>query len=223
MTSAVPARAGSKPNGRAHHASRTCSGLTLVELMVGITVALLLLSALMSFLVTHSKANRDLLHGIRLEQELRATLDFMVRDISRAGYWRDAHLDIGASDYCNPAYASACIDEDDAQVFALTTSMIRYGYDPNGIGTPALFGFRLQSGTLQYLANNQWQSLNDVTTTRYSQFVVTPTTREVEIANGKTIRLREIELSATAFVPAAPSVSRSVTRRMRVRNDELVS
>lgn len=191
--------------------------------MVGMTVALLLLSALMSFLVTHSKANRDLLNSIRLEQEMRSTLEFIARDLSRAGYWRDAHLELGEDDYCNPAYISACLDEDEADLFTITTNMIRYGYDPDGLGTPAQFGFRLQAGTLQYFANSQWQSLNDSTMTRYTEFVVTPDTRELTIANGKSIRVREVEISLTAFASSAPSVSRSVTRKIRIRNDELVS
>lgn len=65
----------------------TQQGLSLVELMVGLTVGLLLTTGVLNFYITSMKANTDNLQMSMLNQELRSMLHIIDRDIRRAGFW----------------------------------------------------------------------------------------------------------------------------------------
>jgi prepilin-type N-terminal cleavage/methylation domain-containing protein len=60
-------------------------GFTLIELMVAILIGSMVLAAIISLFVTMIKADNDNLKAIRLNQELRAAMSLITRDIRRAG------------------------------------------------------------------------------------------------------------------------------------------
>ena len=61
-------------------------GLSLVELMVGIAVGLFVVAAAALMISGQLIENRKLLLETQLQQDLRATLDIVTRDLRRAGY-----------------------------------------------------------------------------------------------------------------------------------------
>lgn len=209
------------PNARSGQA-----GVSLVELMIGMSVALLLLSSLLTFFVTFNRSQFDLLRGVRLEQEIRSTLDFMVRDLRRAGFWRDAHLDLPQPAICNASFFDGCADAGSpTPIFSVSGSTINYAYDADHSGEPARFGFRLRSGAVEYLANGQWLSLTDTTATRFTQLEITPTERAVafdDADDAHALTIRILRITATAAVPNHPQLVRTVTREVRIRNDDYI-
>lgn len=60
-------------------------GLSLVELLVGISVGLFVLAGATLLLSTQLGDNRRLLLETQLQQDLRATMDIITRELRRAG------------------------------------------------------------------------------------------------------------------------------------------
>jgi type IV pilus assembly protein PilW len=64
---------------------RAQRGLSLVELLVGITVGLFIVAAASMLMANQLSDNRRLLLETQLQQDLRATLDIVVRQLRRSG------------------------------------------------------------------------------------------------------------------------------------------
>ena len=60
-------------------------GLSLVELMVGITIGLFVVAAAVTLTSNQLVDNRRLLLELQIQQDLRATMDIMTRQLRRAG------------------------------------------------------------------------------------------------------------------------------------------
>lgn len=73
-----------------HAARRRARGLSIVELMVGITIGLFILAGATMVLTSQLGDNRRLLLEAQMQQDMRATADMIARDIRRAGYWAHA-------------------------------------------------------------------------------------------------------------------------------------
>ncbi len=67
-------------------------GLSLVELMVGMAVGLVVLSAIGTMLVSIARSATDILGSAKLNHEMRAAMDAITRDIRRAGGRNDTPL-----------------------------------------------------------------------------------------------------------------------------------
>lgn len=61
-------------------------GLSLVEMMVGVTIGLFVVAAASVLMVSQLGENRRLLLETQVQQDLRATADIITRDLRRAGY-----------------------------------------------------------------------------------------------------------------------------------------
>jgi len=80
-------------SGAPHLAARQ-RGLSLVEMMVGLTVGLFIAGAALLAAVNATGENRRLLLEARLLQDLRATMDLVTRSLRRAGYWGNAQAGV---------------------------------------------------------------------------------------------------------------------------------
>ena len=65
-------------------------GVSMVEMMVGVAIALVVVAGGLALLANFTGENRRLLLETRLNQDLRAAMDVVVRDLRRAGYWQGA-------------------------------------------------------------------------------------------------------------------------------------
>ncbi len=65
-------------------------GATLVELLVGVALALFILSGLVVVFVGGLEGSRRMLLEARLRQDLRAAMELITRDLRRGGYWANA-------------------------------------------------------------------------------------------------------------------------------------
>ncbi|MGD9709076.1 MAG: PilW family protein [Halothiobacillaceae bacterium] len=118
-------------------------GVTLVELMVGLTVGLIVIGVVGSLFLTTMGGSNDSLRSMKLNQELRTALDYMAADIRRAGYWS------AAAAANNPAANPYMVRTGTATDVFVGNGCIRYSYDRDDDGTIPRFGFRLQGGALQ--------------------------------------------------------------------------
>jgi len=214
--------------------SRACRqrGLTLVELLIGITVAMFIVAAAAYMLTNQLGQNRRLLLEAQVEQELRAAADLITRDLRRSGYWGNAATqvtDLGAQ--ANPF----------ANTFNVPSStQVSYSYsqgsEDNAVAATEGSGFQLSDGVLRMqLSDGNWQPLTDPNVVRVTAFNVDLNTQNIDLhplycpivciagcAPGlPTQQLRNVTVYIGGQAQNDASVMRDLRVRVRLRNDNV--
>jgi len=110
------------------------SGLTLIEMMIAMVLGLFVSAITITIFSTTVRSNVENMKMIRLNQELRGTMTFIVDELKRAGY---------SADPDNNSFINAFDPS--------TASCILYSYDEDGDGSVNTaspkeeFGFRLNA------------------------------------------------------------------------------
>lgn len=197
------------------------AGFTLIELMVGLLVGLIVLSAVIySFLVT-LRSSRDVVNASLVTNEIGLQADLMSGEIRRAGFNRDSSL-MPSDDVLVVVSGSVVSDYGDC---------ILYVYDndaTSGLTGEAYRGFRLKSGSLQFSStisaatisnecvnDSVWTSLNDprVIFDELSFHVVSD-------AIGVGDVMFTVDLTISANVASDPAWKASIQNKtIEVRND----
>lgn len=141
---------------------RNCRGLSLVELLVGITLGLFVAAAAALMVATQLAEHRRLLLDAQGRQEMRRSADLVQRELRRAGHWRQAHEGLGTS--AQPGTAPPFPD------LWIGTSEVGLHYQrrPDQDGP---FGFKLHEGALKVrLAGAGWHELTDPRRLRVTRF-----------------------------------------------------
>ncbi len=173
----------SRRQAQRRHGVNRSVGMSIVELMVGITIGLFILAGATMVLTTQLGDNRSLLLEAQVQQDMRAAVDLISRDLRRAGYWAQSYRQIwpsaSAGAPVNPyqdavpawtpsAAASAVVTTTDSLAYFRST-----GEEGNLIGTDtaqpatnAYSGFRRTTangiGTIEVqLGQANWQALTD--------------------------------------------------------------
>lgn len=180
-----------QPPPKLRHPRRLAQGLSIVELMVGITISLFILAGATLVLTTQLDQNRRLLLEAQLQQDLRTTADMISRDVRRAGFWGKAYcnvwpasLDLADCPAPNP-YSTMTPDNAPGGTIQL---IYERSTDPED-GADINFddglldnvanrpreqvGFRWnqENGTIEYMVGaNNWQSLTDAAVLQVTQF-----------------------------------------------------
>lgn len=172
-------------------------GLSIVELMVGITISLFILAGASMVLTSQLDSNRRLLLEAQVQQDLRTTADMISRDVRRAGYWGKAYCQVW------PAQAPAgqggdtlnCpVHDNPYDGLTLTTSPASIVYarstdfeggnafnsDDDGVDAAPLrpreqvgFRFNATDGSIEYLiGRGTWQALTDKEVIRVTEFTM---------------------------------------------------
>ncbi len=207
-------------------------GFSIIELMVGIALALLIAAAATLLLASHISENRRLLLEARLTQDLRNAADLVVRQTRRAGYWGAASTlglwSATTSALPNP-YAALTPDAG-----ALDTVALRYSQDTSEnstVDSNEQIGFRLRNGALEaQLGERTWQALTDSSTLVVTGLSIQPRIQSVSLESACAcavgapcaaphvqVRSLDIEISGRAANDA--SVLRTVRSTGRIRND----
>ena len=211
---------------------RSQRGYSLIELMISITIGLLIMAAVLTMYVSIVKSDRDNLKAIRLNQDLRAAMGLIVRDLRRAEYnFGAAAIILGgtASPFTNFTHVPA-------------NSCFHYSYDENkdGVSAGESFGFRLNvnglDGAIQSSTNTTdctdgtWFPLTDEFLTNISAFTFIDTPSIVILDPGspgppvipeKSITTHQITITITANLIKDPTVIRTITETVEVRNVEV--
>ncbi|MDP3221903.1 MAG: hypothetical protein Q8R98_17305 [Rubrivivax sp.] len=210
------------------------SGLSIVELMVGVAIGLVIVAAASLLMTGQLVENRRLLTETQLQQDLRATSDILTRDIRRAGalaelnslrmIWHpDAALSFPAASFSAVTITGA--------------SNIAFSYDPGGSPSTS-FRYQLDAGTirslvgvsgLQELTDNKVMVVDSLTFTKTN--AGTPIRLPcAKLCSGATppddscwptIEVREVDVEIKAHALRASEVQRSMRTRVRLRNDIL--
>ena len=188
-------------------ARRAARGLSIVELMIGVTISLFILAGATMVLTSQMGDNRRLLLEAQMQQDLRTAADMISRDIRRAGYWGQAYRGVCPP----PPTVCAVADPLNANPYnGLTTvgvagSATQLNYarstdeeagaqigtddgvlDGGGAGRPReQVGFRWNAAnkTIDFQVGN-WQTLTDASVLRVTQFTMNYAYDDVAIPCG---------------------------------------
>lgn len=210
-------------------------GFTLVELLVGLGLALLVLAAGMLLLSHQMREQRTLLVEARLMQDLRSAADLVARDLRRAGHWGDAGAGVwraAAAPAANPYAALAPA--------AAASDAAAYAYSRDAVENQVLdgneqFGLRLRKRAIELqLGAGNWQALTDVGVIEITAFTLTPVVETLDLGAlcptpcppgsatcppRQIVRSLDVAIAARSAADAA--VVRSLVARVRLRNDAL--
>ena len=106
---------------------RTLRGLTLVELMVGLTLGMMLSAALLTLLSTASSIGSNLKRSSLLIENARYTAELLRDDLQLAGFWGE--LETSAAAYTTPDPCSTGTDGWVAAPLGLPSPVRGYGAD----------------------------------------------------------------------------------------------
>ncbi|MEO5353626.1 MAG: hypothetical protein H7835_10525 [Magnetococcus sp. XQGC-1] len=225
------------------------AGVGLVELLMGILVGAVVLGGLVSVHVATSKANAENLKLARLNQEVRAIMGIMTREIRRAGYWGIVPGSPGTASH--PAYAANLYGGGTVNLSLnpfwavnVAGSCITFSYDLNDNGlldSGEWFGFQLMNvggagvvemrtsgadgscswpaGSYQPLNNGQLTTVTDLSFTLASNPVNATTEGGACATNQGCQEIRLVNIVLTARLQSDSTVTQTVREQVRLRND----
>lgn len=218
---------------------RSQAGSSLVELMVGLVLGLLIMAGASSFFLINLMGARRLQIEARLDQDLRAAMDLVTRDLRRGGYWAGA---TSSTLTANP-YTAITLDSGPPRIaFAYSRD------NDNTLGSNEQYGFRLNTDatgeiSLDFLLNSAWQTVTDTRTMKLdlahsnierlsvtdtstppaSTFVDQPIALNNACPNGCAttcqVTARAYRITLTGISKTDPGLTRTLTSTVRVRND----
>ena len=207
-------------------------GFSIIELMVGITLALLIAAAAALLLATSVGESRRLLLEARLTQDLRSAADLISRQTRRAGHWSAASTlglwSASASAVPNP-YAAMT-----PNAVASDTIALRYSQDTNenhAVDSNEQVAFRLRNGALEaQLGEHHWQALTDASTLVVTRFRIRPSVQSSALEAAcacvgsatcaePQVQVRSVDIEISGQAANDASVLRTVRSTVRLRND----
>lgn len=120
---------------------KTQSGLTLIEMLVAAALGLFVTAVVITVFATNVRTNTENLKMVRLNQELRAVMNFMADELRRHGY---SGLD--AAGMTTSTFMSDFS-------YDAGSNCLRYSYDENGDGVPTTseqLAFQLTSDVIRW-------------------------------------------------------------------------
>lgn len=202
-------------------------GYTLIELMISMVIGLIILAAVIGMFISMVKADNDYLKSIRLNQELRAAMSLISRDIRRSGANRNAAVNSATPPPTNP-FAS---DSGTATRISIGTpgpttgTSISFSYDEASDAVTELYGYRLNStaGTERIesckgstaAGCGTWQPVTDNSLVNITALSFTGAT----VTEGG-INIRQITVSVSGRLRKDSAVARTLTETVKVRNDD---
>jgi type II secretory pathway component PulJ len=229
------------------------SGFSLTELMVGSTVGLLVIASALQLYALNVRATADTLRVSRLNQELRATLDLLRRDLRRAGYWAGEPGLTRPLD--NPFHAPGNDVALGSAPGEVDASCILYSYDANGdrlvgVGPSGAasatastdnleqFGFRLRNEQMQMrhggavfdCGSGSWQAVSDPDTaitrlefTLLEDCIGLHDTMQPCAAGEPGLLRRRVRIVIEGHVRSDPDIVQHLDTTVSIANDKLIA
>jgi type IV pilus assembly protein PilW len=210
--------------------------------MVSLTIGLAVLGGVLAMLTNSMRANAQTVSAIRLNQEMRAAMDLLVREVRRAGYLSRTGSEYPLTEKCrNFAYiGNGQTFENFVRILDGGARMeFQYDADTNCElnANDESFGFKLEGGTLKYTRNAldatpDWQPLTDpnVTTITALSFCYWPSLStqcltqvppdaKVTLTGTTQASVYAVRITMSAQIRNDATSSRRLTETIRVRND----
>ena len=208
------------------------TGMSIVELMVGIAVGLLVTAAATLLMSGQLVENRRLVTETQLQQDLRAATDIMTRELRRTGADTEALI---LKTIWYPGTPEVLRNES-AEGLSTPTGEIVYDYNPASTGGP--YAYRLVGTQLRanLAGTSGLQDLTDANIMKVNGFVpqvsVEPTLSAIvlpcpmlcpggDTACWPTVNVRLVSIAVTAEAKRDSTVQRAISSAARIRNDRV--
>lgn len=123
-----------KPGRKPRPSIRRQSGLSLVELMVSMVIALLVIAGASLMFLATLRANADNIAIMRLNQDLRNSMQFIARDVRRAGHIGEIHSRcVGNPGGLFTSYCELILRNTNDSKLLISGNNILYFYDAPGV------------------------------------------------------------------------------------------
>jgi type IV pilus assembly protein PilW len=209
--------------------------MSLVELMVGITLGLFIVAAAAMLVANQLSDNRKLLLETQMQQDLRATMDIITRQLRRAGA-----VDIGRAQSGLALGAAGGAKSDFTAVTTVAGSSGEVGFTfYRNAAEAGPYGFKRDGNVIKtLLAGGGWQDLTDANVLKVTGFSIATdrypdpdAALRVEVlpcpkpcADGTAncwpqLVVRNYTVTITAEATGDPTIQRSISTRVRLRND----
>ena len=206
-------------------------GMSIVELMVGIAIGLIIVAAASLLMAGQLVENRRLLTEAQVQQDIRATADFISREMRRAEATAEASA-LATIWYPGTTLVSG---NPYANSLAANTNSIEYKYYPIALASNFLYKFELNSDSAITFAAGATQTMTDVnvmTTTSFSPSVLPDASAQIVLPCPKPcsdgtsdcwpkFHVRKAQFTLEAKAKADENVKRAVSSSVRVRNDRV--
>jgi type II secretory pathway pseudopilin PulG len=204
-------------------------GLSLVELMVGITVGLFVVAAAATLVAGQLGDNRRLLIETQVQQDLRATVDIISRQLRRAGATTEAVAQGGLAD--TTGTPGSKLDYTVVSPAVGSNDQVSFGYFLNANANTVSYKLDDEGIKVQLPQNGGLQDLTDRTSLKVTAFTITAKNFDSAVlacsnlcAGGgtacwPTVGMRSYLISVTAQARTDPTVVRSISSEVRLRND----
>lgn len=199
-------------------------GISLIEMMIAMLVGLIIVAATIGIFITSLKSNSDTLKMVRLNQELQAASTLMARDFRRAGYWgtpATANAYAAETDTSNANCMLFAYDVDSDGLAGGAMDYIGYKWVDDGLGTSGSEGhleIKVSATDFDVCTGTGWNPITDNNVVLISQ----PTFTVVPVTVGGATTFTSIELTLTGMLTADETVSRTITEKIRLRNDIVI-
>ncbi len=116
---------------------RRALGFTLVELMVAIVPGMVVSGAAVAFVLSSLSSNTSFVRSARLNQDLRSNMDYVTRELRRAGYDENAmrYIALSASNNATSPFAALQVVRG-----ASDNSCVLYAYDTKALAVSGVGG-----------------------------------------------------------------------------------
>lgn len=217
--------------------SRPARGLSIVELLVGITVGLFVLAGATMVATNQVSDNRRLLLETQIQQDMRTAMDIIVRDVRRSGYSfkADQLPAVGASAPTNGYSPAGSLSSTNALLY--TYSSVANDLDNNAADDEDFKGFKLDGNVIKVqLGKDNWQPLTDADVVKITAFTAevipalprylpttcgTPPCPATAACGNPRVVPRTIRLTMEGEARHDGRVKRELVSTVRVRNDEV--
>jgi type IV pilus assembly protein PilW len=212
--------------------------MSLVEMMVGVAIGLFLVAAAATLVSNQLTDNRRLMIETQVQQDLRAAMDIITRQLRRAGAVGDsATRGMAARDGSQTAgqkLTSCSANVDCATLVAPNASEVSF-YFVLSTSEQGPFGFKLENGVIKTNSGaGGWQELTDGNTLRVDSLqIVESSTDSATLpcpkpcASGTVdcwpkLEVRTIKVTIAAHASADAGIIRELTGEVRLRNDRVL-
>jgi len=186
------------------------SGLTLIEMMIAMVLGLFVTAVIITVFSTNVRSSTESIKMIRLNQELRGAMTFMVDELKRTGYSQDSEV----SDFID-------------SLNRVNTTCILYSYDetPNGTQSNSeKFGFRLNNSQIQWGTSTDssctFGTASDLITESNIASIVTLdfTTNTINIGGTDVHEIQITLVGETTLPHDDDPIKREIVQTVRIRN-----
>lgn len=213
--------------GQERMGGRRQRGLSVVELLVGVTIGLFVVAAAALMVSSQLAENRKLLIETQLQQDLRATTDIITRELRRSAYrnelsiWRDASAGAVTQNSFGtivPASGSAITE-------------IQFDYRRRA-GDDYGAGFKKEGYVIKSRVSDQWETMTDEKVMKVLLFEIelsAPVSYQLPCPKlcptgtpqgcWPDVQLRTAKVKLTGQSATDTSVVRTLETQIRIRND----